>query len=135
MDKSQEQLALYRLENAKQAIHSASVLVAANDYKGAANRSYYGIFHCVRSVLALDNVDFSKHAGVIFYFRKNYIKEGIFDVRLSDIIGEAFDVRSDSDYDDYYVISKEEVEQQIQNAEFFYSVIKQYVEDRINRLL
>ena len=66
---------------------------------------------------------------------QNYIKEGIFDVRLSDIIGEAFDVRSDSDYDDYYVISKEEVEQQIQNAEFFYSVIKQYVEDRINRLL
>lgn len=44
------------------------------DYKGAANRSYYAIFHTMRSVLALDQIDFSKHSGVSAYFRKEYIK-------------------------------------------------------------
>lgn len=76
----------------------------------------YAIFHAMRSVLALEQIDFSKHSGVSAYFRKEYIKTGIFDIELSDIIKEDFDVRSDSDYDDYFVISKEEVKQQIENV-------------------
>lgn len=132
MDKSRRDLAVYRLETAHQALQSAKVLLQCNDYKGAANRSYYSVFHAMRSILAPDGVDFSKHAGVIAYFRKTYIKTGIFDVILSDIVGEAFDVCSDSDYDDYYVISKEEVEQQIQNASFFLETIQAYVKGCID---
>lgn len=113
MDKRLKDLSDYRLEQAKRCIKSARVLVADNDYKGAANRSYYAIFHCMRSVLVLDGVDFSKHSGVLAYFRKQYIKTGIFDIELSDIIGEAFDIRNDSDYDDYYIISKEDVKNRL----------------------
>lgn len=127
MDKQLRDLSDYRLEQAQRCIKSAKILVSDNDYKGAANRSYYAIFHCMRSVLALEGVDFSKHSGVSAYFRKQYVKTGIFDVELSDIIGEAFDIRSDSDYDDYYVLSKEEVEEQIGNAEKFYRTIKEYL--------
>lgn len=36
----------------------------------------------MRSILALDSVDFSKHAGIISYFRRQYIKTGVFDVEL-----------------------------------------------------
>lgn len=81
----------------------------------------------MRSVLALEGKDFSKHSGVSAYFRKEYIKTGIFDIELSDIIREAFDIRSDSDYDDYYLISKEDVMEQIQNAEIFYQKINSYL--------
>ena len=132
MDKRLKDLSDYRLEQAKRCIKSARILVADNDYKGAANRSYYAIFHCMRSVLALEGVDFSKHSGVSAYFRKQYIKTGIFDIELSDIIGEAFDIRSDSDYDDYYVLSKEEVEEQIENAEKFYNNIEKYLRRMIS---
>ena len=47
--------------------------------------------------------------------------------KLSDIIGEAFDIRNDSDYDDYYIISKEDVKEQIENAEKFYCIIEEYL--------
>lgn len=107
MDRRLKELSKYRLEQANRCIKSAKLLAEDGDYRGAANRSYYAIFHCMRSVLALEKVDFSKHSGVLAYFRKQYIKTGVFDVELSDIIGEAFDIRNDSDYDDYYVISKE----------------------------
>ena len=130
MDKRLEDLSRYRLSQAFQCIQSLKLLIENNDYKGAANRSYYAIFHCMWSVLALDEQDFSKHSGVSAYFRKEYIKTGIFDVEFSDIIKEAFDVRSNSDYDDYFIISKEEVEQQIVNAEMFYETIKSYLESR-----
>lgn len=78
-------------------------------------------------MLVLEGVDFSKHAGVISYFQKNYVKSGIFEKEYSKILAEAFEIRSESDYDDYYVISKEEAEEQIQNAQFFFDGIMKYV--------
>ena len=128
MDKELWNLSQYRMEQAERCIRSAKVLVADEDYKGAANRSYYAIFHCMRSILALEGKDFSKHSAVAAYFRKEYIKTGIFDIELSDIIKEAFDVRSDSDYDDYYLISKEDVLEQIEHAQIFYQKTKEYLE-------
>lgn len=97
------------------------------DYCGAANRSYYSIFHCIRSLLALEGVDFSKHSGVMAYFQKNYIKPGIFGKEYSKILTEAFQIRNDSDYDDYYILSKEDVDVQIQNAQIFFNGIVSYV--------
>jgi len=133
MDKSTTELSNYRYEQALQCIKSAKVLVTAEDYKGAANRSYYAIFHAMRSVLALENKDFSKHSGVSAYFRKEYIKTEIFDIELSDIISSAFDVRSNSDYDDFYVISKEEVEDQIANAVKFCDAVKGFLDSKQER--
>lgn len=134
MDKRRADLAMYRLETAKQCIISAGTLAGISDYKGAANRSYYAVFHCMRSVLALSSVDFSKHSAVGAYFRKEYIKTGIFDVTMSDIISEAFDIRSDSDYNDYFVISKKEVEEQIENARYFYEKVEMYVLTQIKNI-
>ena len=83
--------------------------------------------------MALEGVDFSKHSGMMGYFQKNYVKSGIFEKEYSKILTEAFDVRSDSDYDDYYVISKKEAEQQIQNAQFFLDGIEQFVNEKFSK--
>jgi uncharacterized protein (UPF0332 family) len=130
MDDTMIQLSKYRLEQAAQCIKSAQLLLEANDYKGAANRSYYGIFHCMRAVLATDQVDFAKHSGVSSYFRKTYIKTGVLEAEYSDIIREAFDYRSDCDYDDFYIISKDEVIEQISNARHFYDRISELLEEK-----
>lgn len=132
MDNMHCDLSRARLEQAKQCIKSAMLLAENDDYRGAANRSYYAIFHAMRSVLALDGKDFAKHAGVISCFRRDYIKNGDLPRDLSPIITSAFDVRSDSDYDDYYVIGKEEVMVQISNARYFYNHVKAYIEQRKN---
>jgi len=42
----------------------------------------------------------------------------------------AFDVRSESDYDDFYIISKDNVETQIKNAETFINRVEQYLATR-----
>lgn len=130
MDERIKELSKYRLNEAAVCISSAKALTEIGDYKGGANRAYYAIFHCIRSILALDEKDFAKHSGVSAYFRKEYIKTGLFDVEYSDIIKEAFDIRSDSDYDDFYVISKLDVEEQIRNAEKFYDAVCNYLSIR-----
>lgn len=130
MNNKLKELSEYRLEQASTCLLAAKTLIGIEDYKGGANRAYYAIFHSIRSVLALDEKDFAKHSGVSAYFRKEYIKTGIFDVEYSDIIKEAFDMRSDSDYDDFYIISKAEVDELIINAEKFHKVVSEYVNKR-----
>jgi len=117
----------YRLEQAEQCLISAQTLIDAGDYKGAANRSYYAVFHAMRSVLALQNIDFGKHSAVIGYFRKEYIKTGIFIVELSDIIEQLFTVRNKCDYDDFYIVSKEDVSNQLVSASFFIAEARKHL--------
>lgn len=129
---SRKDLSNYRLDKADNCLQAAKALLELELYEDAANRAYYCIFHSVRSLLALDGVEFKRHSGNVSYFREKYIKTGIFDKSLSVIIGEAFTVRSDSDYGDFTVISKQDVTEQVSNAELFYNTIKMFLYDNKN---
>jgi len=123
-----KELANYRLSQAGECLNDAKMAFENGSFKNSANRSYYCVFHCMRSLLALEQVDFKKHSAVISHFRKNYIKTEIFETKLSDILDLLFDARAASDYDDFYVISKEETENQITNAEYFLEQVKTHLE-------
>lgn len=128
-----QDLSLYRLAKAKQYLDDAKKTLAMEMYDTAANRSYYAIFHAARAVLALDGLDFKKHSGVISNFQMRYIKSGIFDKQLSNIIKSAFSLRTESDYEDFYVISKTDVENQVSEAEVFFRAISEYINAEIKR--
>ena len=76
-----------------------------------------------------DGEDRKKHSGVIAYFLENYIKNGLFDKEYSYIIKNAFQVRQESDYDDFCIVSKEDVVEQIKNAHKLIDSIKSYVKE------
>ena len=116
-----------RLEHADECISAAKSLLESENYKSAANRAYYTVFHAMRAVLAFDKIDMKHHSGIIAEFRRLYIKTGIFDAELSKIISVLSDSRNDSDYDDFFIVSKEEVAEQIKDAELFLVKIKEYV--------
>lgn len=78
-----DDLIKYRLSSAKEKLTSAKLLLEAGLYKDSVGRSYYAIFSAIRAVLAIRQVDFSKHAGVIAYFQKEFIKTEIFDRKYS----------------------------------------------------
>lgn len=116
-----------RFKHAQECLDIAKKLIALNDYKTAANRSYYAVFHAMRSVLAFDGIDMKHHSGIISEFRRLYIKTGLFDTKLSSYITNLFNVRNDSDYDDFYIISKEKVLEQINMAEIFLDSVKEFL--------
>lgn len=125
-------LCRYRMEKARQCLVTAKNTMYDGDYATSANRSYYAIFHGMRAILALDSLDFKKHSAVIARFRELYIKTGDFDIVYSRIIGEAFDLRGDCDYEDFYLVTKTEVETQIKNAAQFLDAVESYIEKRIS---
>ena len=121
----------YRLDNAQDKLESAEILLSAGKYKDSIGRSYYAIFSAVRAVLSVDHVDFSKHAGVIAYFQKEYIKTQKFDVRFSKYLQNAFQIRNVCDYDDFFIASKQDAELQLERAKEFLHEVKLYL-DAIN---
>lgn len=129
--KEQIDLCQYRMKKALEYLQDAEKALSFAMYDTAANRSYYAIFHAVRALLALSGKDFRKHSGVISCFQMDYIKTGIFTKRLSDIIKSAFSLRTESDYEDFYVISHEEVQIQVADAREFCETVAAYIKNRI----
>ena len=127
LEEEKKILSQVRLEKAKENLAAAYTLIASNDYKIASTRTYYAIFHAMRAVLALDGVDMKHHSGVISEFRKRYLKTEIIDRRLSVTISELFDLRTDCDYDDFFVISKEDAKNAVEKADEFVKTIEEYL--------
>ena len=123
-------LSRYRQDKSKETWNTALVNLENDRCLDANNRAYYAIFHAMRAVLALDGVDFKKHSAVISSFRENYIKTGLLDRTLSDIIGRASMVRNKSDYEDFYIASKNEAWMQVEDAKMFIAVVAEYLENR-----
>lgn len=117
----------YRLDNAKEKLESAKLLLDAGKYRDSIGRSYYAIFTAVRAVLANDKVDFSKHSGVIAYFQKEYIKTGKFEIKYSRYLQTAFQIRNNCDYDDFFMASKQDAEEQYSRAVEFYEEVRGYL--------
>ena len=129
MDKySVNDLAKFRLAQASECLQSSEALISMGHFKDSANRSYYCIFHSMRAALALEGYDSKKHSGIISEFRKRYIKTGKIDTIYSDMIKEAFDIRTDSDYQDFYTIVRADVQQQFENAKVFFEVMQNYID-------
>ena len=96
-------------------------------YKDSIGRSYYAMFSAIRAILALDKVDFSKHAGVIAYFQKEYVKTGKFDKEYSKYISSAFQIRNNCDYADFFLVSRNDAVEQYEKAEKFVDAVKRYL--------
>ena len=122
-----DDLIKYRLSSAKEKLNSAKVLLEAGLYKDSVGRSYYAIFSAIRAVLAVRQVDFSKHAGVIAYFQKEFIKTEVFDKKYSKYLQQAFQIRNSCDYDDFFIVSKQDAEEQYIRAIEMLTVIEGYI--------
>ncbi len=126
-------LANYRIEKAKNCLKASKILLGEECYSDSANRSYYAIFHSINAINALNSVGFKKHSGVISNFNQNYIKTRIIEKEYGKIANNAFDVRKDNDYSDFYVAPKREVSEQYENAVKFVNRIEKYIMDEIKK--
>ena len=122
-----KELVNYRIDSAKEKVYSAKLLLDSGSYKDSVGRSYYAMFSAVRALLANDEIDFSKHAGVIGYFQKQYVKTGKFEKEYSKYLNGAFQIRNNCDYADFFLVSKEDAIEQYQRAEKFIKRVEEYL--------
>ncbi len=116
IDEHAQALSAYRLNKANTLLTQAELLLNNKQYDGSVNRSYYAMFNAVRAVLAFVKLDSRSHQGVISFFDRYFVKTGIFDKQFSRFLHAAFDTRQDNDYEDFYLPSATEAQEQYTNA-------------------
>ena len=79
------------------------------------------------SSMTLEETDFKKHSSVIAYFNKEYVSNEIFSKELGKRISEARFFREKSDYVDFYIVTKEECESQIETAKLVIEKVTEYI--------
>jgi uncharacterized protein (UPF0332 family) len=127
MDNASAELSQYRISKAAEELEIAKKLFAENYFAKSLNSSYYSMFHAIRALLAFEKVDSKKHVGLINFFNNLYIKTNKIQAQYFTYISKAFNIRMQSDYKDFYVATKQDAEGQIQNAEKFLEMVKDYL--------
>ena len=127
MEGSIKELSAYRYTKALEDLTASEVMLKESLYKVSINRSYYAIFHAMRAITALGGYDSSKHSGIIAYFNLNYVKTGNFDKDASKIVKKASFLREKSDYEDFFIASKQDAEKQLEDAKIFLSKVNEYL--------
>lgn len=122
-------LAGYRLSTAEEDIKDARTLFDTGAYRASNNRAYYSIFHAINAIHILNGASYKKHKDAIANFNKEYVRTEIFPRIIGRKIARAEEIRHASDYDDFYIATREEAGQMIETAEEFLSMAREYCKE------
>lgn len=127
MADKKKDLSDYRYQAALETLETAKLCFDNKHYKDSINRSYYSAFYAIKAVLALAEVDFKRHKDAVAYFNKNYVATGLFPKDIGKKLGRLQKKREASDYDDFYLASKEEADEQILAAQEIIQNVYTYI--------
>ena len=122
-------LALVRLNRAKELYIEAKELAKMDSYKSANNRAFYAIEKCIKALLATQQMDVETHNGAVSQFNFLFIHKGNFSFTKDDYqkIAKADRIRNASDYDDFYIVNKEETRELLEFVEEFLGKTEEYI--------
>jgi len=104
-----EDLVLYRMARADEAMEDARILAMAGRWNACVNRLYYACFYAVSALLVRDGLSSSKHAGVRSLFNKQYVRTGKVPKDLARIYNDLFERRQEGDYIDFVSFQESQV--------------------------
>lgn len=124
-------LAKVRLERAKELLKDAQNLLEKESYRSANNRAFYAMEKSIKALLAIEKIEVATHNGGLKQFNYIFIHkgDGSFTVEDYQKIAKAEQIRNVSDYDDFYIASREEAKQQIDNAKYIVDKVEKYLEE------
>ena len=73
------------------------------------------------------------HKDALANFNKEYVKTEVFPRNIGRRISEAAEIRHAGDYDDYYIATKTEAEEQIATAVEPLEMVQKYCNDRLSK--
>ncbi|MCM1123355.1 MAG: HEPN domain-containing protein [Eubacterium sp.] len=128
-----DSLVTVRFERAKELYCEAVELVNMDSYKSANNRAFYAIEKCIKALLATRQIDVETHNGAVSQFNLLFIhQEDTFFTRNDyQKIAKADRIRSASDYDDFYIVNKDETKELLEFVKDFLEKTEKYIQKTI----
>ena len=117
------------LQRAEASIQAAKELVLGDYYDFVASRAYYAAFYAATALLLGEELDFSKHSGVIASIHQRFVKTGKLDEEYGKDLNWLFELRGVGDYGATTHVSRQDAANAIRAAENFLSATKSLIQE------
>lgn len=87
------------VDKADEALAQSQANLKLDYYDVAISRAYYAMFYAATALLRSQKVTPKKHSGVHQAFAQYFVKPGLIEPEYSRMLGNAFRLRQDSDYE------------------------------------
>lgn len=96
------------MEKAGETINAATLLFDNGFFNDAISRLYYHVLHNVRALLLTEGLEPKSHEGALRLLSLHFVKEGIFEPRVSHTFSKLMKYREEADYNPSYVFTAED---------------------------
>ncbi len=115
------------LQQARDSLSAARLLINGGYPGYAASRCYYAMFYVAEALLEGEGLAFSKHSAVIAAFGERFARTGKVPVEYHRFLMEAQELRHQGDYGVRDTVTAEQAEQQIERAERFLELAERLI--------
>jgi uncharacterized protein (UPF0332 family) len=86
------------------------------------------MFYAILALLIYEPYSSSKHSGVLGYFNRRFIKEGVFDRETGRWVNKAFELRQRGDYREYFEVTRDHAADLVAKAGQFVSIVRSHLD-------
>ena len=119
----------FRLEKANSTFAEITILMQNELYRTAANRLYYACYYAATALLINNGYETHTHSGVKTLLGLHYIKGNKIDKSLGKVYNQLFNLRQDSDYEDWIEVDESDILPFIEPAKQFIKTIENLIKN------
>lgn len=124
-------LITYRLTQATETLEEAVFLLEGDkSLRAVTNRAYYSMFYAILALLIDEPFASSKHSGVLAYFNRRFVSEGVFPKDIGRAVNRAFELRQQGDYRENVELTLEQVTPLLEAARVFLAMVEAYMRNK-----
>jgi uncharacterized protein (UPF0332 family) len=112
------------LERADTNLQVARELLEKEYYDVSASRAYYAAFYAASALLLNEEMDTSKHSGVIALIHQHFVKNGKLNKEQGKNLNWLFELRSVGDYGVSLHVNEQDAQRAVDIAEDFFAAVK-----------
>ncbi len=115
------------IEEARDSILAATLLLNGGYPGYAASRAYYAMFYIAEAFLEGLGMSFSKHSAVIAAFGQHFAQTGKVPAEFHRFLLEAYELRHKGDYSLRHAVTNDQAQEQIVRAEEFLKLTERFI--------
>ncbi len=115
------------MERAAKAIDAATLLFDSGFFNDAVSRLYYFLLYNIRALLLTRGLEPKSHEGALRLLGLHFVKEGIFEAKVSHTFSKLMKYREEADYNPSYIFTSEDFIEFKKEAKEMSKSIKAYL--------
>ena len=116
-----------RLQRSYKTMSEAISNIENNCWHTAANRLYYACYYAVCALLIKNGITAHTHVGAINQLGLHFVRNGIINNNMNKFYRNLYNLRQDSDYDDWIVVNESDIKPLVEPAEKFIAAIESLI--------